>query len=357
MNGRLMNPLESDPVTELLSKLYLPRWQAAYWHLPTRWGLEVPAGVVSMYVITRGGGWFVPGGNGTSGNIASGSGLAGSGLAGSGLAGSGLSGRTSDATAAKPIRVIAGDHLITTDGGRHQLVRELGSDTEPVAERLSDCIWPILPGPHDSTTVLYGQFELTGLSINPLAIGLPPLIHLNHRRDRELKTCLPLLDLTHQVIRDAAPGWQLTVRKLSELVLIQTIATQLHRNTQSVDQIDQSGLLRAMTDTVIGPVLKTMIETPESPWTVPTMAQRARVSKSAFSDRFRNLLGRAPLQYLTELRMQKARRLLRETDVEISHIATQVGYESPSSFSSVFKRWNDCSPAEFRRSRSLVKTG
>ncbi|WP_372896784.1 AraC family transcriptional regulator [Stieleria sp.] len=347
MNGRLMNPLESDPVTELLSKLYLPRWQAAYWHLPTRWGLEVPAGVVSMYVITRGGGWFVPGGNGTSGTTAS----------GSGLAGSGLSGRTSDVTAAKPIRVIAGDHLITTDGGRHQLVRELGSDTEPVAERLSDCIWPILPGPHDSTTVLYGQFELTGLSINPLAIGLPPLIHLNHRRDRELKTCLPLLDLTHQVIRDAAPGWQLTVRKLSELILIQTIATQLHRNTQSVDEVDQSGLLRAMTDTVIGPVLKTMIETPESPWTVPTMAQRARVSKSAFSDRFRNLLGRAPLQYLTELRMQKARRLLRETDVEISHIATQVGYESPSSFSSVFKRWNDCSPAEFRRSRSLVKTG
>ncbi|WP_197455286.1 helix-turn-helix transcriptional regulator [Stieleria neptunia] len=331
-----MNPLESDPVTELLSKLYLPRWQAAYWHLPTRWGLDVPAGIVSMYVITRGGGWFVPGGNDRGGNE--------------------WDDNTQGKTTAEPIRVIAGDHLITTDGGRHQLLRELGSDTEPVAERLSDGIWPILPDPHVSTTVLYGQFELTGLSINPLAIGLPALIHLNHRRDGDLKTCLPLLDLAHQVIHDAAPGWQLTVRKLAELVLIQTLATELHRNSQSVDEVDQSGLLRAMTDTVIGPVLKTMIETPESAWNVPTMAQRARVSKSAFSDRFRNLLGRAPLQYLTELRMQKARRLLRETDVEIASIATQVGYESPSSFSSVFKRWNDCSPAEFRRSRSLVKT-
>ncbi|WP_167546919.1 AraC family transcriptional regulator [Stieleria maiorica] len=321
MNACLMNPLQSDPVTELLAKLYLPQWQAAVWHLQPPWGLEVPDGVVSMYVVIRGGGWLVPC----------------------------RSGSRSPETS--PIRVVSGDHLITTDGSPHRLLREPNADTEPVAERLSDSIWPLVPAAHDATTLLYAQFELTDPLINPLAIGLPDLVHLNHRRDQDLKSCVPLIDLVHQTTMDAEPGWQLMVRKLAELVFIRTIATELRRNARCIDGDGQSRLLRAMTDTVIGPVLKQLIESPQQPWSVPAMAQQAKVSKSAFSDRFRNLLGRAPLQYLTELRMQKARQLLRETSVEISHVATLVGYESPSSFSSVFRRWNQCSPAEFRRGR------
>ena len=100
---------------------------------------------------------------------------------------------------------------------------------------------------------------------------------------------------------------------------------------------------------VIGPVLRVLVDKPEAPWTVPQMARMANVSKSAFSERFRRLVGLPPLQYLTEIRMAKSRRLLRENDVDISEIATLVGYESPSSFSNVFKRWHGQSPIEYRR--------
>jgi AraC-like DNA-binding protein len=113
-------------------------------------------------------------------------------------------------------------------------------------------------------------------------------------------------------------------------------------------------MMRAATDAVIGPVLRVMVEKPEAPWTVPQMARLGKVSKSAFSDRFRRLVGLPPLQYLTEIRMGKSRRLLRDSDVEIGEIAYLVGYESPSSFSNVFKRWHGISPIEYRRTKSGV---
>jgi AraC-like DNA-binding protein len=142
------------------------------------------------------------------------------------------------------------------------------------------------------------------------------------------------------------------VRRLSELILLQTVAVELTRRVSDSSD-SHSGvyrMMRAATDSVIGPVLRVMVDKPEAPWTVPQMARMAKVSKSAFSDRFRRLVGLPPLQYLTEIRMGKSRRLLRDSDVEIGEIAYLVGYESPSSFSNVFKRWHGMSPIEYRRS-------
>lgn len=310
-----MSLFNTDPVTELLEKLYLPDWKAVEFSFPNRWGLRVPNDVVSMYVFTQGGGWF-----------------------------------HRDETDAQPIKVIAGDHLITTQGKSHQMVRELDCETEPIAERINDPTWHV-PTDSGQTVFVYAQFSLSELTHNPLAIGLPDVIHLNHRRDQELKSCVALLDLLQATKREANSGWQLTVRKLAELVFIKTLAAELKGGVPLASDAGDCRMLQAMTDQAIGPVLKEMLASPELPWSVPQMARLAKISKSAFSERFRNHVGCPPLQYLTEVRMQKACRLLRESTVEIANIATLVGYESPSSFSNAFKRWNGKSPAEYRRGR------
>ena len=128
-------------------------------------------------------------------------------------------------------------------------------------------------------------------------------------------------------------------------------AGELSRRVGDSSQSDSGAyqMMRAVTDTVIGPVLRALLDSPEFTWTVPQMARIADISKSSFSDRFRRLVGIPPLQYLTEIRMAKSRRLLAESNVEISEIALLVGYESASSFSNVFKRWHGNSPMEYRR--------
>jgi AraC-like DNA-binding protein len=98
------------------------------------------------------------------------------------------------------------------------------------------------------------------------------------------------------------------------------------------------GPLQAALDPCLGSVMRMVHATPERDWTVHSMARESGLSRSAFADRFRTLVGQPPLQYVTEIRMQKATELLETTAVPVKRIAALVGYESVSAFSSAFKR-------------------
>ena len=52
------------------------------------------------------------------------------------------------------------------------------------------------------------------------------------------------------------------------------------------------------------------------------------MSRSAFAARFKELLGQAPLEYVTEWRMQKALVLLKQEEKKLVKVALSVGYES-----------------------------
>ena len=77
--------------------------------------------------------------------------------------------------------------------------------------------------------------------------------------------------------------------------------------------------------------------------------RRARpVSRSVLDERFRQVLGRSPIKYLTDWRMHLADELLATTDVTVFAIARRVGYDSEESFSRAFKRARGLSPSHWR---------
>jgi len=65
-------------------------------------------------------------------------------------------------------------------------------------------------------------------------------------------------------------------------------------------------------------------------------------------DRFRQVLGRSPIRYLTEWRMHLAEELLATTDIGVVAVAHRVGYESEEAFSRAFKRARGLSPSHWR---------
>lgn len=73
------------------------------------------------------------------------------------------------------------------------------------------------------------------------------------------------------------------------------------------------------------------------------------MSRTLFAERFRDIVGATPHQYLTLWRMQRARRLLADSPFSLTRIANEVGYESAPSFSRVFKRSVGESPGAYRR--------
>lgn len=303
----------TDSITEVLDRLYLPEWSATELVLDPPWGIAIPAGTVSMFVILQGEGYL-----------------------------------QLEKSVGDPVHLISGDHAIVTRGEAHRLTRDRAGEALPIEQLQVQSRWnPRARG--ESTAVLVAQFRVDCLTQNPLYFGLPDLVQLNHRRDKALATCLPLLDLIQQTQRQAQGGSPLRVRKLAQLIFIETLAEELSRGLESGAVGDGYQLLHAITDPAVGPVLKALVDRPADPWSVPGMARMARISRSAFSERFRNLVGLPPLQFLTEIRMQNACQLLRESDIEISNISSLVGYESPASFSNAFKRWRGSSPVDYRR--------
>ena len=80
-----------------------------------------------------------------------------------------------------------------------------------------------------------------------------------------------------------------------------------------------------------------------------TAAQVANISANHFSAMFSQNMGQTFIEYLTSLRMQHARELLRCTGKRSSEIAAEVGYKDAHYFSYLFKKTQGMTPSEYRK--------
>jgi AraC family transcriptional regulator len=81
------------------------------------------------------------------------------------------------------------------------------------------------------------------------------------------------------------------------------------------------------------------------------LAAQAGLSKFHFQRLFKSATGLSPSRYHINLRMNEARRLLRETKMSIVDVALEVGYTNPSHFAQLFRRETGLSPSDYRRQR------
>lgn len=106
--------------------------------------------------------------------------------------------------------------------------------------------------------------------------------------------------------------------------------------------------LQALEDPKLGRAVRAMIDDPAQPYTVAFLASLCFMSRSVFARRFREAFGRAPMDYLRDIRLRRAAELLRgEPPLPVHVVAKRVGFSSRSQFSRAFKEYFDRSPSEF----------
>lgn len=130
--------------------------------------------------------------------------------------------------------------------------------------------------------------------------------------------------------------------RLSELLIIEALRVYLEGRT------NVGGWLAGMADQKIARALVRIHEDLEHPPSVMELAGIAGMSRSAFVDRFSDLIGSAPRRYVLDQRMQTACLLLRETSLGLSEVSIRVGYEATEAFSRAFKRETGKTPIEYR---------
>lgn len=187
-----------------------------------------------------------------------------------------------------------------------------------------------------------GNFVLTGKQADILLAELPPIVHIRKESD---KTAMRWsLERMGEELRNPQLGGFLVAQQLAYIMLVQGLRLHL-----AADSRGRSGWLAALSDKQMSQAIRSMHDEPAHDWTVAELAQRVHMSRSSFALKFKDALGMSPMEYLTRWRMLLAEERIANTDDSVSTIAESLGYESPSAFTQVFKKFAGCSPRQYRR--------
>ncbi len=313
-------PISTDPLSGLLNRLCNAEWLTGISSFPSPWAIEVPADYLSFYVVTAGETqlWLAE-------------------------------------RDRQPVTVRTGSYVLLTHGTSHRVYDQASSPQRPWKEAFyrspAERHQPINGS---GVTMVHGHFPLASLGRSRFDELLPALVQLDTTTAPMLASVAPMLELSRHEQRAAVAGWQTVVGQIVKTLFVQAIRSLVLSNRGDANDAEHSNLFHATLDVAIGPVLAVLHDCPEKPWTVTTLARRAHMARSAFSERFRQAVGQPPLKYLTEYRIHKACRLLRDTQLGVKEIAVTVGYESASSFSNAFKRWVGLAPADYRKRGRVV---
>jgi AraC-like DNA-binding protein len=99
----------------------------------------------------------------------------------------------------------------------------------------------------------------------------------------------------------------------------------------------------------VGKALSLLHGRPAENWTIEDLAKQAGLSRSVLAERFTDLVGTPPMQYLAKWRMQIASGLLSEGSANLATVANEIGYESEAAFSRAFKKMVGIPPSIWRR--------
>lgn len=94
---------------------------------------------------------------------------------------------------------------------------------------------------------------------------------------------------------------------------------------------------------------KQMLENLQHHWTVEELAQRIDVSVPHLQKLFKTQTGVSPIQYLRDLRLEKAREFLEDGFKRVNEISFEVGMPDDSHFTRDFKKKYGVTPSEYRK--------
>jgi AraC-like DNA-binding protein len=256
-----------------------------------------------------------------------------------------------------PLRLEAGDVLVVPLGEEHLLGSDLTLPPAPAApllagllhDRPGEVMRVGYGGGGEHTRILCGFLTCDGVLSNPLLAALPRIFKVNVGNSVESAWLASALAFGAAEAAFPREGSATVLAKLSELLFVQAV-----RRCIEGLPAHERGWLAALRDRYVGPAMLKLHADPAHPWTVDELARAVGLSRSALAQRFSELLGQPPMQYLAQWRLHAAARELRNGRKSLAEIADGAGYDSEPAFSRAFKRQFGLPPASWRSSQQAL---
>lgn len=197
----------------------------------------------------------------------------------------------------------------------------------------------------DSRALQMNQWDVRALSGFHALFALEPILRIQQKFNSRLQLSERQLnhanEIIHDLMREAEmhnPGYRIMAKGL--FMQLTVFLSRCYSNKPSVESLD---LLR------LGDAIAHIETCFAEKITLDDLARKAHLSKRQFQRIFTECIGRAPIDHLLHVRVQRAADLLRQTDRAITDIAFDCGFNDSNYFTRQFNKLIGKSPSAYRK--------
>lgn len=235
-------------------------------------------------------------------------------------------------------RLCAGDVVFVNQGVSHFMSKQELPTDMALEELKQHCI-----AEHDQQGVVCYELQNKSELSQQVFQLLPPWVVV--RAGEQSEHLAQLLNMLRAETKQRNLGYRTVLQRLSEILAVQLLRQVIQSDPHSIS------IFAALQDRSLAPVIAALLEQPGFAWSVDAMAARAHLSVSAFADRCVRTTGHSPKKLLDLIRLQRAKYWLRSSAKTIETIASELGYQSVTSFGRFFKRYVGYTANAFRQQR------
>lgn len=201
---------------------------------------------------------------------------------------------------------------------------------------------PFVLEARDDTSLMIADIELADAA-SPLPALLPAFLTVTGFDAVEPAAAALALNMgvLGDTVMPARQGDPIICRMMATTVLLSVI------RAWAANGCAPTGWPSLSNDPFLDRVVDAIREEPGRDWTVERLAGIGAMSRSTFAERFRSTVGRSPAEYVTEVRVDAAKRML-EAGRSVSDISRELGYASDEGFSRAFRRRTGQTPSSWR---------
>nr|WP_272902563.1 AraC family transcriptional regulator [Brevibacterium daeguense] len=254
-------------------------------------------------------------------------------------------------TDAEPVELRGGDLALVPHGLGHHLLSSPEAQSGPRVDLLpqqylSEHYSVLRHGGRGTrgAQLICGVVSFDDPAARQLMRALPKILFIGGDTVAAASSTRDTLRLMARELAQPQAGGEEVATRLADILVIQAVRAWI-----AADLDVNQGWLHALQDERIGRVLEAIHTEPGKEWNVERLARLATMSRSSFSTRFTELVGEAPIAYLTRWRMNLAHTRIRGENITAARLATELGYRSEAAFNRAFTRIIGRTPGSIRR--------
>ncbi|MGI9248615.1 MAG: AraC family transcriptional regulator [Woeseiaceae bacterium] len=244
------------------------------------------------------------------------------------------------------VKVEEADIIMLPNGSPHWIADKPGRELVPSARAGKACELgnPLFQKGAITNRLMCGMVQFDQGASHPILDALPEMMHFS-----TLESTGPIWSVVNLIDAEMQGNQNRGNRiadRLTEVLFLQLL-NQYVRETECA-----TGFLAALRDRRVYRALTLIHQEPEFDWSLASLGERVGMSRATLVRRFQDIVGVAPMAYITDWRLMKAHSLIKHSVTSFEHIADATGFASARTLSRAFQRHYGCTPNELRRRKS-----